>query len=251
MLFALSVSEFRCKDTKFPRQTSRFVPFFSPFNIVTAPKLRIHRRLHALHLQSSVVLQGDGLAALQVGDGQGDGLLGVAHLHRPLVGILGALLHGQRVVRQGHELVGVGAPLGLVFFQRNGGHVDLQAVGGVLEGVVAVGLQAGGEDVDLGQHGAITEGLAADAGHADGDADIGQVAAAVEGRAADGGHAVGDVDSCQGGAVGEGSAADAGHAVGDVDRGQVAATPEGLAANYCYGGNYNSLEIILLPHFGW
>ena len=44
MLFALSVLDFRCKDTKFPRQTEHFFSFFSPFNIVTAPTLRIHRR---------------------------------------------------------------------------------------------------------------------------------------------------------------------------------------------------------------
>ena len=44
MLFALSVLDFRCKGTKFPRLSEHFFPFFSPFNIVTAPTLRIHRR---------------------------------------------------------------------------------------------------------------------------------------------------------------------------------------------------------------
>ena len=44
MLFALSVLDFRCKGTKFPRQTEQFFPFFSPFNIVTAPTLRRPRR---------------------------------------------------------------------------------------------------------------------------------------------------------------------------------------------------------------
>ena len=34
MLFALSVLDFRRKDTKFPRQIEQFFPFFSPFNIL-------------------------------------------------------------------------------------------------------------------------------------------------------------------------------------------------------------------------
>ena len=46
MLFALSVLDFRCKDTKFPRQTSRFVPFFSPFNILC--RLLSHTQLTEL-----------------------------------------------------------------------------------------------------------------------------------------------------------------------------------------------------------
>ena len=46
MLFALSVLDFRCKGTKFPRQTSRFVPFFSPFNILC--RLLSHTQLTEL-----------------------------------------------------------------------------------------------------------------------------------------------------------------------------------------------------------
>lgn len=56
MLFALSVLDFRCKDTKFPRQTSRFVLFFSPFNIFTAPTLRIHRRRRQEQREQSQLL---------------------------------------------------------------------------------------------------------------------------------------------------------------------------------------------------
>ena len=46
MLFALSVLDFRCKDTKFPRQIEQFFPFFSPFNILC--RLLSHTQLTEL-----------------------------------------------------------------------------------------------------------------------------------------------------------------------------------------------------------
>ena len=63
MLFALSVLDFRRKDTKFSRQTEQFFPFFSPFNIVTAPTLRIHlpiRLIRVLPLRFILSLRPNG-----------------------------------------------------------------------------------------------------------------------------------------------------------------------------------------------
>ena len=41
MLFALSVLDFRCKGTKFPRQTSRFVPFFRLLTLLPRPRYAV------------------------------------------------------------------------------------------------------------------------------------------------------------------------------------------------------------------
>ena len=49
----------------------------------------------------------------------------------------------------------------------------------------------------------------------------------------------------------ERTAADACHAAGNCNTCQACTLVERIAANSCYGKIYNSLEIILLPHFEW
>ena len=76
-----------------------------------------------------------------------------------------------------------------------------------------------------------------------------KAAARIERFVADGGHAITYSHRGQAVAVTERFVADGNHAVGNVHRSQADATKERISANCCYGGNYNSLEIISLPCF--
>ena len=55
----------------------------------------------------------------------------------------------------------------------------------------------------------------------------------------------------QAAAIRESIVSDGSHGIGDGYGGQAAATTESRASDGCYGENYNSLEIISLPQFGW
>ena len=137
-------------------------------------------------------------------------------------------------------------------------------------------------DVDGGQASAFIESIVPYGSHGIGDVDGGQTAAILESIISYGSHGIGDVDGGQASAIIESIVPYGSHGIGDYsviascnqcigiclydgitvipgiilcistlnfNGCQAAAAFESIVSDGCYGGNYNSLEIISLPCF--